>query len=65
MATFGQAVSSLFLKEFVDPGIPWAHIDMMAWNASARSGRPEGGEAQGLRAFYALIAEKAGAASAA
>jgi leucyl aminopeptidase len=38
---------------------------MMAWNASARPGRPEGGEAQGLRTFYALIAEKAAAASAA
>ncbi|MGE0120834.1 MAG: M17 family metallopeptidase [Dongiaceae bacterium] len=60
----GAITAALFLKEFVDPGIPWAHIDMMAWNASARPGRPEGGEAQGLRAFYALIAEKAAAAAA-
>jgi leucyl aminopeptidase len=61
----GAITAALFLREFVDPGIPWAHIDMMAWNMSARPGRPEGGEAQGLRAFYALIAEKAAAASAA
>ncbi|MGH6927271.1 MAG: leucyl aminopeptidase family protein [Dongiaceae bacterium] len=60
----GAITAALFLKEFVDPGIAWAHIDMMAWNAAARPGRPEGGEAQGLRAFYALIAEKAAAASA-
>jgi leucyl aminopeptidase len=55
----GAITAALFLDEFVDPTIPWAHIDMMAWNASARPGRPEGGEAQGLRALYALIAEKA------
>jgi leucyl aminopeptidase len=61
----GAITAALFLKEFVDPGIAWAHIDMMAWNASVRPGRPEGGEAQGLRAFYALIAEKAAAGSAA
>ncbi len=60
----GAITAALFLNEFVDPAIPWAHIDMMAWNASARPGRPEGGEAQGLRAFFALIAERAGAATA-
>jgi len=59
----GAITAALFLKEFVDPGVPWAHIDMMAWNAAARPGRPVGGEAQGLRAFYALIAEKAAAAA--
>jgi len=58
----GAITAALFLDEFVDPAIPWVHIDMMAWNPSARPGRPEGGEAQGLRALYALIAEKAGSA---
>ena len=31
----------------------------MAWNATSRPGRPEGGEAMGLRALYALVAERA------
>lgn len=57
----GSITAALFLQEFVDPGVPWVHIDMMAWNPSARPGRPDGGEAQGLRALYALIAERAGA----
>jgi len=55
----GAITAALFLAEFIDPAIPWVHIDMMAWNPSARPGRPEGGEAQGLRALYALIAAKA------
>ncbi len=58
----GALTAALFLNEFIDPTIPWLHIDMMAWNASARPGRPEGGEAQGLRALYALIAERAASA---
>jgi leucyl aminopeptidase len=59
----GAITAALFLNEFVEPTIPWVHIDMMAWNPSARPGRPEGGEAQGLRALYALIAEKAASAA--
>jgi leucyl aminopeptidase len=27
----------------------------MAWNMSSRPGRPEGGEAMGMRAAFALI----------
>ena len=53
---FGGAITAaLFLKEFVEPEVSWAHIDLMAWNAVARPGRPEGGEAMGLRAVYAAI----------
>jgi leucyl aminopeptidase len=59
----GAITAALFLNEFAEPTIPWVHIDMMAWNPSARPGRPEGGEAQGLRALYALVAEKAAAAA--
>jgi leucyl aminopeptidase len=58
----GAITAALFLAEFIDPAIPWVHIDMMAWNPAARPGRPEGGEAQGLRALYALIAAKAASA---
>ncbi len=52
----GAITAALYLQEFVDPAIPWAHLDVMAWNTRARPGRPEGAEAQTLRALYAHIA---------
>jgi leucyl aminopeptidase len=54
----GAITAALYLQEFVEPGIPWAHIDVMAWNTRARPGRPEGAEAQTLRALYAYIASR-------
>jgi leucyl aminopeptidase len=30
----------------------------MGWNDSSRPGRPEGGEAQGMRGFYRAIARR-------
>ena len=51
----GAITAALFLQEFVEPGVPWAHIDLMAWNLSARPGRPVGGEAMGLRTLAAHI----------
>jgi len=53
----------LFLEHFVTPDIPWAHIDLMAWNLSNRPGRPEGGEAMGLRAVYNALAARFGGES--
>src|SRR5438045_7014445 len=52
--------AALYLQEFVDPGIPWAHLDVMAWNPQSRPGRPEGAEATALRALYAHIAQQFG-----
>jgi leucyl aminopeptidase len=52
----GAITAALFLQEFVTEGTPWIHLDFMAWNETSRPGRPEGGEAQGLRALYRLIA---------
>ena len=53
---FGGAITAaLFLQEFVGTQIPWAHIDLMAWNTNNRIGRPEGGEAMGMRAIYQAI----------
>jgi leucyl aminopeptidase len=54
----GAITAALFLQEFVAPGIAWAHLDIMAWNAASRPGRPEGGEALALRALFALVAER-------
>jgi leucyl aminopeptidase len=56
----GAITAALYLQEFVEPGTPWAHIDVMAWNSRARPGRPEGAEAQTLRALYAHIAGRFG-----
>ncbi len=57
----GAITAALFLQDFVPDEIPWAHLDLMAWNLTARPGRPVGGEAMGLRAAYAMIETLAGA----
>ncbi|MHA1536260.1 MAG: leucyl aminopeptidase family protein [Alphaproteobacteria bacterium] len=56
----GAITAALFLAEFVDRQIPYAHFDVMAWNTAARPGRPEGGEAMAMRAAYAVIAARFG-----
>jgi leucyl aminopeptidase len=56
----GAITAALYLAEFVDPGVPWAHLDVMAWNPQSRPGRPEGAEAHALRALYAYIAGRFG-----
>ncbi len=56
----GGITAALFLQEFVDDEIPWAHFDIMAWNTATRPGRPEGGEAQAMRAAFALISDRFG-----
>ncbi len=58
----GALVAALFLERFVPSGTPWVHLDIGAWNMSDALGRREGGEAMGLRAAFALIAELAGQA---
>ena len=55
----GAITAALFLQEFVGAKTPWVHLDIMAWNTAAKPGRPEGGEAMGLRAVYALIEDLA------
>ena len=54
----GAITAALFLQQFVGNGIPWAHIDVMAWNQSAKPGRPEGGEAMGMRAVFAYLEDR-------
>ena len=50
----GSIVAGLYLQRFVKAGVPWMHIDLYAWNDQTRPGRPEGGEAMGMRALFAL-----------
>src|SRR5712692_3544134 len=35
----GAVTAALYLQEFVEPGVPWAHLDVMAWNPQSRPGR--------------------------
>ncbi len=51
----GAITAALFLERFVQTDLPYAHIDVMAWNIRHRSGRPKGGEAMGLRAAYGAL----------
>jgi leucyl aminopeptidase len=55
----GSITAALFLERFVPKGLPWAHIDLMAWRGAAEPGRPAGGEAMGLAAAYATLEELA------
>ena len=56
----GAITAALFLQAFVSDETPWIHIDMMGWNLRHRPGRPIGGEAMGMRALFALIADRFG-----
>lgn len=51
----GAITAALFLQSFVDDTITWAHIDTWAWRKSNRPGRPQGGDAIGMRAAYDVI----------
>ncbi len=51
----GSVTAALYLERFVADGVHWAHVDVYGWNDSDRPGKPAGGEAQGLRAAYAML----------
>jgi leucyl aminopeptidase len=51
----GSVLAALFLQRFLAPATSWAHFDVYAWNDSTRPARPEGGEAQCLRAAFGAI----------
>ena len=53
----GAITAALFLESFVEPDIPWAHFDVMAWNSAGTPGKPEGGEAMAMRAAFDVIAK--------
>ena len=54
----GSIIAALYLSEFVSRSTRWAHLDIMASNPTARPGRPEGGEATGMRALYAYLRQR-------
>lgn len=54
----GAVTAALFLADFVPEGTDWLHLDLFAWNDSARPGRPVGGEAQALRTLLAWLEQR-------
>jgi leucyl aminopeptidase len=58
-SAFGGAITAaLFLKRFVAPEVSWTLFDIMAWNVCNKPGRPEGGEAMGMRAVAHYLRER-------
>jgi leucyl aminopeptidase len=55
----GAITAALFMRRFVTAK-SWLHFDLFAWTATAKPGRPEGGDCQTARALYALIADRYG-----
>jgi leucyl aminopeptidase len=56
----GAITAALFLQRFITAPVSWIHFDIMAWNLSSKPGKPEGGEAMGLRAVAHYLLEKYG-----
>lgn len=56
--TAGAIVAALFLERFVPKSVAWAHLDLYAWNDQTSPGRPEGGEAQSIRAIFAAVVDR-------
>lgn len=56
----GSIIGALFLRRFVTASPDWLHLDLYAWNARERPGRPVGAEAQCVRALYRLIRDRFG-----
>ncbi|WP_292067219.1 leucyl aminopeptidase family protein [Brevundimonas sp. UBA7664] len=57
-AQAGSVTAALFLQRFAPTTGVWAHMDIFAWNPRARPGWPEGGEAQALRACFAMLGRR-------
>lgn|SRR5690625_4093483 len=56
----GAITAALFLERFVEPEVPWLHLDLYGWNQTDKPGRPKGAHCFALRALYGLIAERFG-----
>ena len=54
----GSITAALFLSRFVPETQSWLHGDIFAWNPATQPGKPEGGEAQLIRALYALLRDE-------
>ena len=57
-------MAGLFLQTFVDPAVPWVHVDSgsSAWAEYERDAWPEGATSSPARAFVRFIEGRAGSA---
>ncbi|HWA23636.1 MAG TPA: leucyl aminopeptidase family protein, partial [Caulobacterales bacterium] len=56
-AMAGSIAAALFLRRFVKAAA-WAHFDIYAWAPKDKPSRPAGGEAQTLRACWAVLKKR-------
>ena len=59
----GAIFGALFLRRFVTAAPRWLHIELYAWNPTARPGRGVGAEPQAVRALYRCLRERYGVAN--
>ena len=57
-AEAGSVTAALFLQRFAPETGVWAHMDIFAWNPRSQPGRPEGAEAQALRACFEMLSRR-------
>ncbi|MBM4014209.1 MAG: leucyl aminopeptidase family protein [Planctomycetes bacterium] len=50
----GAITAALFLRRFTG-GLPWAHVDLYAWEDRGRPETPRGGNGMGVRTLAALV----------
>ena len=53
----GSIYGALFLRRFVNVA-SWAHFDIFAWAPKEKPSRPQGGEAQALRACWRMLKKR-------
>jgi leucyl aminopeptidase len=56
----GSITAALFLAKFVSAARTWVHLDIYAWTPTEKPAKPFGGEAQGIRALFRVIAKRYG-----
>ena len=56
----GSITAALFLKKFAPENGSWAHFDIYGWRPKAAPGRPQGGEAQAIRALFEVFENRFG-----
>ncbi|GHC67179.1 leucyl aminopeptidase family protein [Limoniibacter endophyticus] len=56
----GSITAALFLKRFVTDAKAWAHFDIFGWNPTAKPHAGIGGEAQAIRAIFAVLVKRYG-----
>lgn len=56
----GSITAALFLSRFVEKANSWVHLDVFGWVPNAKPWANVGGEAQGIRALFAVIKQRYG-----